>query len=144
MKSTVSVLAVASLVTAPAGASVRDAAFATGADRARAETGVFIGVNHKVTFGRRANAREVRTSFNIAPMVRASDAQYRIGEGLGFAPAANGKATFLIGGQPIDTKDKANLSTAGTVSIVVVGVLAVGAVAAYYALRDPCDHKECE
>ena len=77
-------------------------------------------------------------------MVRTPTAQFRIGEGLGLSPSVNGRGLFLIGGQPIDPKDKAKLGTAGTVGVVVVGVLAVAAVAAYYALRDPCDHKECE
>lgn len=78
-------------------------------------------------------------------MVKTPDAQFRLGEGLGLAAGANGKPALLTGDREIAIKNrKANLSHAGTIAIVVIGVLAVGAVAAYYALRDPCDYKDCE
>jgi len=78
-------------------------------------------------------------------MVKTPDAQFRLGEGLGLGAGANGKPALLTGDREIAIKNrKANLSDAGTIAIVVIGVLAVGAVAAYYALRDPCDYKECE
>jgi hypothetical protein len=90
-------------------------------------------------------AREARASFKVARMVKTADAQFRVGDGLALAAARDGGPAFLVGGQEIGRKDgKANLGTTGKVGIVVVAVLAVGAVAAYYALRDPCDHKECE
>lgn len=145
MKRFVPVLAVASLITAPAAASVRDAAFSSSADRARAETSMFIGINFGVALDRKTNAREARASFKVARMVKTPSAQFRVGEGLELAAGAKGKAAFLVGGQEIDIKyGKANLGTAGTIGIVVVGALAIGGVAAYYALRDPCDYKECE
>jgi len=145
MKRFVSVLGIASLMTAPAAASVREAAFSSSADRARAETSMFIGMNYGVALDRKTNAREARASLKLARMVKTPGAQFRVGEGLGLAAGVKGKAAFLVGGQEIDIKGgKANLSTAGTIAIAVVGVLAIGAVGAYYALRDPCDHKECE
>ena len=145
MKSSVSVLAVASLITAPAAASVREAAFASSADRARAETSMFVGANYSVGLDRKSNSRQGRASLKVAGMVKTPNAQFRLGEGVALAAGAKGKTAFLVGGQEIAIKDgKSNLSTGAAIGIAVVGVLAVGAVAAYYALRDPCDYKECE
>ena len=145
MKQAVLILAAASLIATPVSASVRDAAFASSADPSRAQTGMFVGFKYGVSVDRRTNAPKGRASFNVARMVKAPDAQLRIDEGVGLALGAKGKPALLVGGQEFDLKDrKANLSTGATVAIVVVGLLAIGAVAAYYALRDPCDYKECE
>ena len=145
MKVFVSVLAVASLLTAPVAASVREAAFSSSADRSRTETSMFAGLNYAVAIDRKTNAPKASASLKLAQMVKTQNAQFRVGEGLALASGANGKAALLVGGQQIDIKNgKANLSTAGTIGIVVVGVLVLGAVVAYAALRDPCDYKECE
>jgi hypothetical protein len=145
MKAFLSAAAIASLITAPAAASVREAAFSSSAERGHAETSMFIGLNYGVSLDRKTNVHKARASFKVARMVTTPNAQFRVGEGFGLAARANGKPMFLVGGQELGNKrDKANLSTGGTVAIAVVGVLVIGAVAAYYALRDPCDHKECE
>ncbi len=145
MKMFVTVLAVAGLTTAPVAASVRDAAFSSSADRARTERSIFIGMNYGVALDRKTDGREARASFQVAQMVKTSNAQFRVGEGVGLAAGAKGRAALVVGGQEVDLKNgKASLSKGGTIAIVVVGVLALGAVAAYYALRDPCDYKECE
>ena len=144
MRMFVSVLAIASLITAPVAASVRQAAFSSSADQVR-ESSMFIGMNYGIALDRKTNAQDARASFKVARMVKTQNAQFRVGEGLGLAAGAKGRAAFLVGGQEIDLKNgKANLSKGATIGIIVVGVLAIGAVAAYYALRDPCDHKECE
>ena len=141
----IALLAAANLFATPVAASVREAAFSSSADRSRAESSMFVGINYGVALDRKTNAREARASLKLARMVKTPGAQFRVGEGLGLAAGVKGKAAFLVGGQEIDIKGgKANLSTAGTIAIAVVGVLAIGAVGAYYALRDPCDHKECE
>jgi hypothetical protein len=145
MKKWLTMFTTACLLASPAWAGVRDAAFATSADPTRAESSMFIGLNYGVAFDRKARARHVRASFKVARMVKTSDAQFRVGEGLALTAAKDGVPTFHVGGQDIGSKaGKANLNTGGTVAIAVVAVLAVGAVAAYYALRDPCDHRECE
>lgn len=145
MKELILVIAAASMVASPVSASVREAAFASTADHARIEGSVFVGLRYGVALDQKEDARKARASFNVARMVKTSNAQLRVGDGVGLTLGAKGKPTFLIGGREIDLKDrKANLSTGATVAIVTVGVMAVGAVAAYYALRDPCDYKECE
>lgn len=138
-------MAAASLVATPVSASVRDAAFASTADRARTETSIFVGVKYGVALDHKGATSKARPTFNVARMVKTPDAQLHVGDGVGLTVGAKGKPTFLIDGREIDLQDrKANLSTGATVAIVAVGVLAIGAVVAYYALRDPCDHKECE
>ena len=145
MKKCLMLFTMASLLSSPTWGSVREAAFATSADPTRAESSMFIGLNYGVALDRKTNARKARASFMVARMVKTPNAQFRVGEGLALATGGEGRPAFLVGGQEIGRKDgKATLSTAGTLGIVVVGVLAVGAVAAYYALRDPCDHKDCE
>ena len=145
MKNWLTMLTMTSLLASPAWAGVRDAAFGSSADPRPTETSMFVGVNYGVAFDRKASAPKARASFKVARMVKSPNAQFRVGEGLALAAGGDGRPAFLVGGQKIGTKEgKANLGTGGTVAIVVVGVLAVGAVAAYYALRDPCDHKECE
>jgi hypothetical protein len=145
MKAFLSVATVVSLITAPAAASVREAAFSSSTDREHAQTSMFIGMNYGISLDRKTNVRKARASLKVARMVRTPNAQFRVGEGFGLAAGANGTPVFLVGSQELGSKrDKANLSTGGTVAIAVVGVLVIGAVAAYYVLRDPCDHKECE
>jgi hypothetical protein len=145
MNKLIVLLAAAKVVATPVAASVRDAAFSSSADRSHAESSMFVGMTYGLALDRKTNAREARASFNVARMVRTPSAQFRVGEGLQLAVGAKGNPAFLIGGQEIRIRnDKANLSSGGTIGIAVVGVLAVGAVAAYFALRDPCDHKECE
>lgn len=146
VKEPILVFAAASLVATPVSASVREAAFASSADRAPTEASVFVGLKYGVSLGRSTNAPKVRASFNVARMSKTPNAQLRVTEGVGLTFGAKGKPALLLGGHEIgDLKDRrANLSTGATVAIVTVGVLAVGAVAAYYALRDPCDYKECE
>ena len=146
MKEAVLVFAAASLVASPVSATVREAAFSSSADRATTEASVFVGFKYRVSVDPKTTAPKARASFNVARMIMTSDAQLRTGEGVGLALGANRKPALLLGGQEIDLKGRqANLSTEATIAIVAVGVLAVGAVAAYYALRDPCDHgKECE
>ena len=145
MKKLLTLSTMAGLLASPAWGSVREAAFATSADPKRAESSMFIGLNYGVALDRKTDARAARASFKVARMVRTSDARFRIGEGLELVAARDGGPAFLVGGREIGGKgDKANLSTGGTIAVVTVAVLAVGAVAAYYALRDPCDHKECE
>lgn len=145
MKIHISILAVASLIAAPAGASVREAAFASSADRTRAETSMFVGMNYQLDLSGKLHPGKGRASLKVAGMVKSPNAQFRIGEGLALAPKAKGKPTFLVGGQELRVEDdRANLSKGATVGVIVVGVLAVAAAAAYLALRDPCDGRDCE
>lgn len=97
MKMFVTVLAVASLTTAPVAASVRDAAFSSSADRVRAERSLFIGMNYGVALDRRTDTREPRASFKVAQMVKKSNAQFRVGDGIGLAAGAKGRAALAVG-----------------------------------------------
>jgi hypothetical protein len=145
MKTSVSVLAVASLIAAPADASVRDAAFASSADRARAESSIFIGANYGVSLGRKTNAGKARASFKIAGMVKDGNAQFRLGEGLALTAGTQGKPAFLIGGQDIGAmKGKANLGTGGTVALVVVGLAVIGGAVAALAIYERHENENGE
>jgi hypothetical protein len=145
MKMFMTALAVASLITAPVAASVRDAAFSSAADRARAENSMFIGMNYAVALDRKTDARPAGASLKVARMVKTSNASFHVGDGLGLTVGAKGRAALLVGGQQIQLeKEQANLSKGATIGFAIVGLLVVGAAVAYFALRDPCDHKECE
>ena len=138
-------LAMTSLLTSPVLGSVREAAFSSSSDRHGSQNSMFAGATYRVGFDRRSGEPRGRASLNVAGMTRTPTADFKIGQGLEIRGGRTGKPAFLLGGREIDLKNrKANLSSGATIAIVAVGVLAVGAVVTYYALRDPCDHKECE
>jgi hypothetical protein len=135
----------ASLIAAPASAAVRDAAFASSSDRMPTQASVFAGATYSVALNRGSKGAQGYASLRLSGMTRSwNGARLQVGQGAELRLGAQGRPMLLAGGQEIDQlKRRSNLS-GGTVAVIVVGVLAVGAAAAYFALRDPCDHKQCE
>lgn len=138
-------IAMASLIAAPATAGVRDAAFANSSDRMPTQASVFAGATYSVALNRGTKRARGYASLRLSGMTRSwNGAQLQVGQGAELRLGAHGRPMLLAGGQEIDQLTRRSNLSGGTVAVIVVGVLAVGAAAAYFALRDPCDHKECE
>ena len=134
-----------SLSASPAWGSVREAAFASSADRPAAQTSMFAGATYRVGLDRRTSEARGRASLAFIGMTRTPTNDIKFRHGIELSQGQTGKPALYLAGQDLgQVKAKANLSSTATIGLVVVGVLAIGAVAAYYALRDPCDYKECE
>ena len=106
---------------------------------------MFAGVTYRVGLDRRTSEARGRASLAFTGMKRTPTDDFKFRQGIELSLGRTGKPALYLAGQDLgQVKAKANLSSTATIGIVVVGVLAIGAVAAYYALRDPCDYKECE
>lgn len=118
--------------------------------------GGFVGARIRIPLGgTRDDSKKIRASLTVAPMQRSDGAglkgpAWRIGEGLEFGFTGDApKPHFSLAGQSLapsryapggraSTKGRNNLSDAGTIALVVVG-LAVVAGVALYAAADEAD-----
>jgi hypothetical protein len=148
MKTFVSVLVVASLVATPAAASVRDAAFASSADRGRAETSMFVGVSYRVTSNHRTSAPQGRASFKMSGMAHTpGTSDFKFGHGLEISSGETGKPALFVAGHDVGQLDRKAHLSGGNTALIVVGVLVVAAaVAAVVVVNelDECGGNECE
>lgn len=129
MKTLISAIIVTSLVTTPAMASVRDAAFATSADKQPERTSVFAGATYRVGLDRRTAHHQGRASLQFAGMKRTASADLQFGQGIEMT-TSHGKSTLFVGGQDIgDLRSSAKLNGT-TTAVIVGGVLLLGVLAA--------------
>lgn len=128
MKKLIALLAMTSLFASPVSASVRDAAFSSSADNAKARTGMFVGLHYRVSSDRHSSTPQGRASLKMSGMVvtpGTSDLQFS--EGFELAAGKTGKPAFLVGGSDIGEMHKSlKLSGGATAMIVVVGVAVIG------------------
>jgi hypothetical protein len=128
VKKLVSLLALTSLAATPVSASVRDAAFASTADRSAATTSLFVGATYRVGLHPRDEARKGRASLMVAGMkMTPASAGIRFGKGLELTSGKTGKPALHIAGQDISQFErKANLGTGGAIAIGLGVALLVG------------------
>lgn len=135
-------LAIASMISAPTIASVRDAAFSTSADRPVAQTSTFVGLSYRVGLRTRTGQPTGMASLKIAAMSKAPEsADMKLADGLQLGAGKSGRATlFLAGREAGDLQKAANLNGTTTAILAVAGVaLLVGVI----FLATHCDN-DCE
>lgn len=150
MRKTIGIAALAALLVAPGQAQMVSAPPPNGA-AGPVSMGGFVGARVRISLGgTRGEQPKLRAGLTIAPMQRreGSDLRspsWRIGEGLEFGFRGDAPAPqFSLAGMPLAPGKGApqgtrnNLSSAGTVALIVVGVAAVAAVA-IYAVADEAD-----
>lgn len=146
MQKLIAFLAMTGLAASPVGASVRDAAFSSSADRAPAQTSIFAGATYRLGLDGRAGKTRGRAGLNLSGMVMSPDASdIRIGQGLEVADGKTGRpALFVAGREAGKLGDRARVGTGGTVALVVVGVVIVAGVAVALAVDERLDRQNSE
>ena len=147
MKRLSALLAITSILSAPAYANPREAALASSGDRSAVQTSVFAGATYRVGLDRRTNQRRGKAALTFAGMTQSPTAGFTVGQGLELSGGEGGKARLYLAGQEVGQLGKrANMSTGGTIAVVAGAVVLVGAIAfgAYYLDATKCDRQECE
>lgn len=146
VKKLISLFTVTSLITAPAVASVRDAAFASGSDRAEARTSMFVGATYRVGFNNRSGKPVGRASVKLTGMAfTPGSAQVRLGQGLEVTASNGLKPRLRIAGQNItQLEHRANLGTGGAIAIGVGVLLVAGVVFAATYCDNDCENSKGE
>jgi hypothetical protein len=131
MNKLLTVLVLTSLLTSPAWGGVREAAFASSADRHAAQTSMYAGATYRVSLDRRTSEQRGRASLKLAGMSHVpGSSDMRFGQGLELTGGQTGKPALHLAGQDIgQLKRKANLSGTGT-ALIIGGVILLGVVAA--------------
>jgi hypothetical protein len=143
MKTLITMFAMTVLVASPASGSIRDAAFASSADRQGLQTSMFAGATYGVDLDKRTGQARGRASLGFGGMTRTPTADLRFAKGLQLSAGQTGKPALFVGGRDLGQvqKQKANLS-GGTTALIVVGVVALVAVAAV-VVADAVDDERC-
>jgi hypothetical protein len=136
MKKLIALLAMTSLSATPAAASVRDVAFSSSADQARAQTSMFAGASYRVVLGGTGENPRSRASLKLSGMMKVPGAsEIRFGQGLEVARGIAGKPALFVAGRDVGKLgDQARLGSGGTIALVVVGLVVVAGGAAALAI----------
>ena len=140
MKKLLTLLAMTSLSASPASGSVKEAAFASSADRHAPQTSMFVGATYRVGLDKRSGVARGRASLAFTGMTRTPTSDIKFRQGLELSQGRTGNPSLYIAGQPIGKMGrKANLST-GTGIAIGLGVILVAGVV---VLATYCDN-DCE
>ena len=140
MKRLISLFAVTSLVTSPAAATIREAAFASSADRHGTQTSMFVGATYRLAFDKRTVGSWGRASLAFTGVTRTPTNDFKFRQGMELSRSQTGKLSLYIAGQDVgEVERKANLSTGAGIAIGL-GVLLVAGVV---VLATYCDN-DCE
>ena len=135
----------AGLATAPAQAGLRDAVFASSADRTELRSGMFVGASYSVGFNRAVQAPQGKASLKMSGMVVApGTSQIRFGDGIELALRGNAKPALLVGGSDVGQIRKSAKLSGTTTVMIVVGVAALAAGIYVAALHIEDDRKNVE
>lgn len=130
MKTFTSLLAVISLIGAPATAGVREAALTTSSDRQITRTSLFVGATYRVGLDRRTGGQGGRASLRFAGMSRSSGSEIRFSQGLELKAGASSRPAVYLAGHDIgQLRTKSHLNGT-TTAVIVGGVLLLGVIAA--------------
>ena len=140
MKKLISLFAVASLIASPVAATVREAAFATSADRHATQTSMFVGATYRVGLNERTAGIRGRASLAFTGMTRTPTNDFKFRHVLELSRGQTGKPSLYLAGRDIgEVERKANLSTGAGIAIGLGVLLVAGAV----VLATYCDN-DCE
>lgn len=147
MRVLIMTLAMIGLATAPATASVRDAAFSSSSDRLNVQASVFAGASYRVGLDRRTGGPRGQASLKLSGMTKASDTSVvRFGQGLEIIRGEAGAPGLYLAGQDVgELKSKAQLKGTGTALIiggVVLLAVAVALVASDIHHKNKCSEEE--
>jgi hypothetical protein len=131
MRNLLALCAMASLVAAPASASVREAAFALSTDRPVAQTSMFVGATYRIGLDRRTDDQPSRAALRLSGMSHApGSSELRLGKGLELSAGKTGKPAWYLAGQDVgEFKSKAQMNGT-TTAVIVGGVILLGVIAA--------------
>ena len=147
MKQLVTLLAMLSMAI-PASASVREAAFATSADRTQAQTSMFAGATIHVGIDRRTSEAP-RAALKFSGMAHTPGmTDLRLGQGLEIAGGETGKPAVHLAGQDVgQLQQRANLSGGAKTALIIGGIVVAGLVIAFATMDPPAifeDDCECD
>jgi hypothetical protein len=130
MNKLIACLVLGGLVSAPAMASVRTAAYSQSSDMNVAQPSMFAGATYRVGFDRKSGTTTGRASVKIAGMTATRETGgMKFAEGIALTGGKTGKPALHLAGLDIDDLERrSNLSTGATIAIGVGVVLLVGAV----------------
>ena len=135
-----SLLALA-MMSSPAAAGVRDAAFASSADRLQVQTSMFVGGNYRLGLDGRGSDKAGRATLKFAGAARVSgSSQLRLASGFELGRGSDGKAALAIAG--VDSRQlgkRMNLSSGATAGLVVGGLVLVGLAIAVASTEVPAN-----
>ena len=142
MNKLITLSAMTSLLASPAWGSVREAAFASSADRHVAQTSMFAGATYRVALDLRTSEPRDRASLKLAGMSQVpGSSEIRFGQGLELTGGQTGKPALHLAGQDIgQLNTKAQLSGTGT-ALIIGGVIVLGVVVALVAADIHHDNK---
>ena len=131
MRNLVALFALTSLVATPAGASVREAAYAASTDQTVGQTSMFVGATYRIGLDRRTDDQPGRASLRLSGMSHApGSSELRLGSGLKLAAGKTGKPALYLAGQDIgEFKTKAQMNGT-TTAVIIGGVILLGVIAA--------------
>ena len=135
-----SLLALA-MMSSPATAGVRDAAFATSGDQTSAQTSMFAGGSYRIGIDGRGSDRAGQATLKFAGAARVpGSSQLRLGSGIEIGRASDGKAALSIAS--VDSRQlgrRVNLSSGATAGLVIGGLLLVGLAVAVASTEIPAN-----
>ncbi|HEX6603855.1 MAG TPA: hypothetical protein VF027_03105 [Sphingomicrobium sp.] len=120
-----SLLALA-IISAPAAASPRDAAFATSGDQPVSRTMMFGGATFRMNLDGKKTSRP-EFAMRLTGAVQDRGSAIRFGDGLAFGTAAGGKMRMTLAGQDSRVLGKRlGMSGGATAALIVGGIVLVG------------------
>jgi hypothetical protein len=135
-----SLLALA-MMSSPAIAGARDAAFASSGDGAPAQMSMFVGGNYRFSLDGRGNGRAGRATLKVAGAAQVpGSSQLRLGSGIELGGGADRRMALSIAG--VDSRHlgkRMNLSSGATAGLVIGGLVLVGLAVAVASTEVPAN-----